>query len=242
MRPLNGHDILRVWERGQAESPLRKALALAELAAPELGTDRLVELPVGRRDALILDLREATFGGELGGYAECPRCGERLEVAFSAAALRGGADTDGSDGAVEIQGYRVRLRPPTSGDLLAVGGLPDAQAAARALARRCVLDASRGEQVAAPADLPDEVLERLESALAEADPRAEVLLDLTCPACEHAWQALFDVAEFFWTELAAQAKRTLLEVHTLARAYGWREADILSMSSRRRQAYLELVS
>ena len=42
-------------------------------------------------------------------------------------------------------------------------------------------------------------------------------------------------------ELATQAKRLLREVHFLARAYGWREADILAMSARRRQAYLEMV-
>ena len=39
---------------------------------------------------------------------------------------------------------------------------------------------------------------------------------------------------------AREATRLLGEVHTLARAYHWREAEILAMSSRRRQAYLEL--
>ena len=38
------------------------------------------------------------------------------------------------------------------------------------------------------------------------------------------------------------AKRLLGEVHQLARAYGWPEATILAMSSRRRHFYLELVS
>jgi hypothetical protein len=33
----------------------------------------------------------------------------------------------------------------------------------------------------------------------------------------------------------------LREVHTLAWAYGWREADILAMSPARRQFYIELV-
>jgi len=46
---------------------------------------------------------------------------------------------------------------------------------------------------------------------------------------------------FFWAELAAEAKRLLREVDALARAYGWREADILALSSQRRHAYLELV-
>jgi len=51
----------------------------------------------------------------------------------------------------------------------------------------------------------------------------------------------FDIASFFWAEICVQAKRLLREVHTLARAYGWREMDILSMSPARRQFYLEMV-
>jgi hypothetical protein len=31
------------------------------------------------------------------------------------------------------------------------------------------------------------------------------------------------------------------EVHRMASAYGWREADILAMSAFRRQRYLELI-
>ncbi|HEX2516118.1 MAG TPA: phage baseplate protein, partial [Chloroflexota bacterium] len=38
-----------------------------------------------------------------------------------------------------------------------------------------------------------------------------------------------------------RARRLLREVHTLARAYGWREAEILALPGRRRQTYLDLV-
>ena len=40
----------------------------------------------------------------------------------------------------------------------------------------------------------------------------------------------------------ARAQRLLMEVHLLARAYGWREADILGMSPARRNAYLQRVA
>ena len=76
---------------------------------------------------------------------------------------------------------------------------------------------------------------------AAGDPQADLEVNLTCPACGHRWAALVDVAAFLWTELKAQARRLLREVHTLALAYGWRESDILAMSSRRRQAYLDMV-
>jgi hypothetical protein len=46
---------------------------------------------------------------------------------------------------------------------------------------------------------------------------------------------------FFWSEISAEARRLLLEVHNLASAYGWSESDILSMSALRRRYYLEMI-
>ena len=57
----------------------------------------------------------------------------------------------------------------------------------------------------------------------------------------HGWQAALDVAADFWLELHAWARGMLREIHTLARAYGWREADILALSPARRRHYLQLV-
>ena len=51
-----------------------------------------------------------------------------------------------------------------------------------------------------------------------------------------------EIAGFFWAELSTQARRLLGEVHTIASAYGWREAEILALSARRRHYYLELIS
>ena len=121
-------------------------------------------------------------------------------------------------------------------------GLPDPAAARRLLVRRCVLHASRERVPVAGDDLPAEAVAGLAQRMVEHDPQAEVLLDLSCPACEHDWQALFDIVAFFWAELAARADRLLREVHALARAYGWREADILGMSPHRRRFYLEMVT
>ena len=77
--------------------------------------------------------------------------------------------------------------------------------------------------------------------MALADPQADVQLNLSCPACNHHWQSVFDIVSFFWSEIHAWAQRTLREIHALASAYGWREADILALSPRRRQLYLEMI-
>jgi hypothetical protein len=86
-----------------------------------------------------------------------------------------------------------------------------------------------------------QVITHIATQMVEIDPQAEILFALSCPACQHEWQILFDIVSFLWTELSAQAKRLLLEVHELARHYSWHETDILAMSPMRRNLYLELI-
>ncbi len=65
--------------------------------------------------------------------------------------------------------------------------------------------------------------------------------ELSCPACGHGWLTPLDAPGYLWREIETQARRLLHEVHALASAYGWREADILAMTARRRWAYLEML-
>ena len=58
----------------------------------------------------------------------------------------------------------------------------------------------------------------------EADPQAEIILVFSCPGCARRWEMLFDIAHFFWNEIAAEARRLLREIDALARAYGWTSA------------------
>jgi len=89
--------------------------------------------------------------------------------------------------------------------------------------------------------LPDGVIAALTAQMAQADPQADLQLDLSCPACRHRWLAAFDMITFLWNEIDSWARRMLREVHALASAYGWSEADILSMSATRRHLYLDLI-
>ena len=67
-------------------------------------------------------------------------------------------------------------------------------------------------------------------------------MDVTCAACGANFQSDLDVAAFVWTEVEAHARRVLLDVDILARAYGWTEGDVLALSEARRAAYLRLVA
>lgn len=254
MQALSAAEILGVWEHGAHRRPAERALALLAAACPERAYDSLLELTVGERDALLLAAREQTFGDDLAALARCPACGEMLEFATRTAELRARPAVEGA-GEPAPRSYRVTLLPvgqpgpaayvvyrlPTAGDLIALQDMSDVAAARRALADRCVLEVTWGGVEATAHELPDALLAALADEMSTRDPQAETQLDLTCPACGGQWQALFDIAAFFWAELAAEAKRLLREVDALARAYGWREADILALSPQRRHAYLELI-
>ena len=241
MRPLSAGDILQVWEWGQDKHPLDRALALLALACPESTPEQLRGLTIGQRNSRLLTLREKTLGPRLKGFAECTQCHTPLEFLVEVTTIRR-PEPDGQVHPLAIDGLELHFRPLTSQDLAAIAGLGNLAEARLRLVERCLLEATQDGQPLAAAELPESALAGLVDALAEHDPQAETRFQLSCAACGHRWSALFDIVSFFWTELGARAKQLLYEVHTLARAYGWREADILAMSETRRGFYLELVS
>ena len=250
MRGLSAQELLLIWELALRQHPIDRALTMLAVAMPEVPRDELLALSIGQRDARLLTVREATFGSRLAGFAECPACQERLEFVFDVADIRVGAtNEDGTEGAinrppqiqeVSVDRYELRFRLPTSLDMAEVARCREVLIARDLLVQRCVLQARRdGVEVSA---LPDAVVVALGGHMLEADPQAEIQIDLSCPTCAHQWLVIFDIVAFFWSEISVQAKRLLREVHMLASAYGWHEADILAMSAARRQFYLEMVT
>jgi uncharacterized protein (UPF0212 family) len=243
MRALTAQELLDAWERGLSEPPVQRALALLAAACPEATSAELARESVGRRDGRLLTLREQTFGPRVVSLAACPACGERLETAFDVADIRVGETGNGQRPqeplSLSVAGRELTFRLPNSLDLAALVVCEDLEEARRRLLGRCLLPGP-GEE-AAVEQLPEEALQAVADRMAAADPQGDVELALTCPACGHAWPAAFDIASFFWTEVDAWARVLLHEIHVLASAYGWREADILALTPWRRRAYLELI-
>ena len=235
--------LLQVWERGGDPSAAARGLLLLGCSCDdeEGPAEALAALPLGRRDALLLDLRERLFGAAIDAVATCPQCAEMIEATFRCDDLRLPSPPAAASALEHVaHGTRVQFRLPDSNDLLALEHCTDAEAARALLLERCVLAAQRGDGPRAARSLPHELQTELAQAMAQADPQADLQLAFRCPDCGHAWQPLFDVAGFLWQELHAWALHLLREVDTLAATYHWAEADILALSPRRRQAYLEL--
>jgi hypothetical protein len=241
MRPFSASDIVRLWEEGQAQHALDRALTLLSAAWPELTRAQLAALDVGARDARLLRLREWTVGPVLECYAECPACRTQLEFQVTTSALLSTVTEEPRRQELEVAGIMVHYRLPDSHDLAAAVRCADTDEARRMLVRRCVLKATEGELLLSADALPEGVLTALCERMEVEASAADVRMSLECPSCRHGWQGAIDIVEFFWKELSAEARRLLREVHLLARAYCWSEESILAMRPQRRQYYLELV-
>jgi hypothetical protein len=243
MHPPSAAQLIGAWEAGVTRRAVDRALILLAAAYPEMTFAELAALPVGRRDARLLELRESLFGPTLDCYAECSHCQAPLEFRADIRALLNQAEATAELRRRELVcgDDRLTFRAPDSADLAVISRCADAEAARRLLLERCVIEAKRGDAPLAIAEISAQALEEVSARLGASENSADTSFALQCASCGHSWNLAFDVASFLWSEVSLLAKRYLHEVHTLAWAYGWREADILAMSPARRRFYLDRV-
>lgn len=244
MQPLSAYDLLRVWELGQNRATWSRALLLLATAFPGAAHRDLASLSIGTRNTYLFALRERTFGPTLEAVSHCPACSQPIEFSTGVRDLCDVSREPTVTGAQSllIGETEVHFRALTTLDLAAVADSYDVAMARLGLVRRCITRARRRGADLVVADLPEVIVAAVGEKLSSWDSAADIRLELNCPVCGHAWSSRFDIAAFFWSELASQVQRVLRDVDLLARAYGWRETDILTMSPFRRQAYLNLVN
>jgi len=157
-------------------------------------------------------------------------CAERVDVSFRASDFlahrtpRRPRNVARADEAGWFSAACTVFRLPTVGDQIAVAREPDPVAA---LAARCV----RGSPVPT----------RVDRAMAALAPPLSGAIQGTCPHCAQTIQLAFDVPSFVLRELRVQASLICEHVHLLAGHYHWSEEKILSLSTWRRQYYVDMV-
>jgi hypothetical protein len=243
--------ILKAWEQSQALPEQEAALALLGLARKETTRD-LARLPLGERNARLLELRAATLGRRMDVFAVCPYCSQPLEFAVDALALAEG---------LRVAPPRLEalescsMRPVNTLDLLAAREAANEEQAQAILLARTLewhqRHAVEGLPVAAEAAASDNLAwleSQSPSRLAEwkawfeaLNAAAEIRFQLMCVACAQGWQMNLDIGKFLLREIALAARKLMSEVHELASAYGWSERAILAMSGPRRAAYLQRI-
>jgi hypothetical protein len=232
MRTLSAKSVLDLWEKGDTAHPIDRALLMVKALHPHLELEPLADLPIGQRDLLILQGRSACFGPLIEAKATCPHCSEAIEISFdplSEASIPAPLQ-------LTWDGASLSARLPTSRDMaaLVMSGEEGEKAELFVLAR-CI-----GEE--AIRALPAEAIPHLGSTILNADPFSLITLDLTCPACGHESERIFDPVSLFWRDIEREALQLLRNVGRLALAFGWSESDILSLSPQRRQHYLSMVT
>lgn len=241
MHSLSAAEWLDAWERALAQGDVERPLTLLA-AATGATREELARLPIGVRNEQLLALRGGVFGDEMNAVANCPNCGETLELSLRVSELL----TQGGGGGaatreLRVNGFALTYRLPDTNDLLAAQKVRDAVTAREVLLERVVVNVALTHEGTLPAMLDAHAVEALTAELERVDPLAVLRTHLVCPNCADEWDSMFEIAGYFWAELDAWAKRLLREVHALASAYGWSEADILALSPQRRRWYLEMV-
>ena len=241
MRALTASEIIHLWETAYRFHPIDQALSIVQQVMPGHSREQLAEMPLGQRDALLLSLRQLTFGDVLPGKDNCPQCNETVEFALSCTALLANTP-EAQRKRLVVDEYDVTVRPLTSYDLGVAANASTLQGARSLLLERCV-DKARFQGVTTPLQaLPTSLQNRIAETALATDPQAETVLELSCPSCKNEWLSILDIGHIFWKEIAAWAQRLLLEVHQLATAYGWTEDEILKLGPVRRASYLQMVA
>ena len=106
------------------------------------------------------------------------------------------------------------------------------------LVTSCILDSNPK----LPEKLDDQLLTAISTKLSEIDPKADILLDLTCPNCNYKFQAPFIPEDFLLRELEARKSQFEGEVHWIAFNYHWSEDEILSLPLSKRKKYVDLIN
>jgi hypothetical protein len=237
LQHLVGKDDLLLAEANELDIDLAVRLARRLTRTADGDVLDIGQLPVTDLDTLFLVLRRMYFGDIVRAEAICPAgdCQKRLDLSFRIGdflayhqpKMPARVVMTDEPGWFRVGGCPAVFRLPTTADLLAVVRTDDAE---QLLAERCVR----------PSGQRPSVLRRLQNAMSSMAPNLCEELEGTCPECGTVIRLQFDPQKYVLSELRTDASSIHEDVHTLAFAYHWHEADILALPRRRRTLYVEM--
>ena len=236
LQPPAGADDLLLVEAPRLDIELAIELAKRLTRSPSGGLS-IGQLPIYDLDAFYLLLRRMCFGDVIRTEAVCParQCGKPFDISFGIGEYLAhhrpkrptGLTAIEEPGWYRLVGAPATFRPPSAADLMAVNGSENVE---QQLIDRCMRP--RGQRSV--------VIKRIQQAMASMAPNLCQELQATCPECQTSISLRFDPATYTMIELRAEAISIHEDVHTLASAYHWPEADILALPRARRARYVEM--
>lgn len=195
------------------------------------------DMPVGSRIAWLLAIADLEGDGPFTLALRCPRpeCREEMEIEVTREEVLSTLPPVSADPLeTEAEGTPFALRRPTGSDQLRWLSAGPAALNRRAILQTLIVEGQR--------ELTDGQVDALEAALDEHDPLLRFTVTIECPACGVTSEHETSLTDCALTVLQRAQQRVIEEVHVLARAYGWREPDILALPSWRRARYLGLIA
>lgn len=232
--------LLSLWERGLAQADCARGDALLQAFDDDPSAARTL----GERTFRLLTLHARLFGQHIDLLSHCPACGAAAQFIADCIALAAQMPPPkrAAPHRIDIEGLDVTFRLPESADIAAASRQPDDDAFVRRLLERCVLSCTQAGQEVPSSEWPDAVVDALSQQIEALDPGASVSFALRCPQCATQWRAPLDCGQLVWQKVQMAAERLLLDIDVLARAYGWTEPEVLSLSAVRRAAYVQMVT
>jgi hypothetical protein len=184
------------------------------------GIEEPKEVRVAAGDRFLLQLHHGLTGRHLEVAAECRECGTVSAAVLSPEALQEEAPR------TALLGWGGGLRSPTYGDLLE---LPfEADQAEEELLRRCTV--GRPSRAGGAQEL-----EAIDDSLTGP-------IVLACVECGGLLEIAVDVERLVLEHLQRFAAEVELEIHLLAREYGWRLGEIEALTDGRRRRLARFVT
>jgi len=254
LRPILGHEEDLLMQAGRYLKPAARATQLLTRCLLRLGpmepvtSDAVKQLTVGDREALLLRLRQITLGDRIACVLSCPACASTMDLDLQIRELLippypHAREFHQAELIDEGHSYTVVFRLPNGSDQEAAAQVAaeSVDDAADFVLRRCVAEIKR-EDDPALGNLPHVVRQALPQKMAELDPQAEVLLNLTCPECTAGFVVPFDIGDYLYREFSSREREFYRGVHALSLYYHWTEHAILGLSRRKRDLYLDLLA
>jgi hypothetical protein len=158
MNNLTASELLNIWEIGRSKTFTQQALLLLSASCPETPIDTLAELSIGQRDALLLTLREMTFGQSLNCMVSCPGCSEQIELSFNMTDIRITPESEPPEElTINANGFEVRFHLPVSQDLADITEYEDIGTAQEELLKSCLITAYHNGKEISFGQLPSEL-------------------------------------------------------------------------------------
>jgi hypothetical protein len=215
--------LLELSATGTPQQVLSKAFAcVCEFTGIVTGWRHFHSLSIADRYWLAVNLLRHDGRESLDAIAEC-ECRTKVELKLAMRTVLSLPVSASETLLVKGEGETIRVRLPRASDL------DDARSEEDLISVCC-----GGKSLS--------VQERLsvDQALEEADPFGEITFRGVCCDCEKQVMASIDPANLWLRSLLRERDRMFHDIHALARTYHWNEREILSLSSERRNQYLEL--